>query len=205
MILGEIFGLNAGLTCTECVLPRFLLPRAAVAVALAFLLLPVTEPVGEARALSWGLGMTELEALVSGALLGPILGVLRADKVGVVWSSLAWAVLMGGRDGRVEVIFVTGAGRVMSSTTSPSASARSSDAPLGSVSPLRLACFRSFISEAGVAGALSIGRRGADLDPAAIALRHGDLPAEVGRGVAGGGMRASDNGSGEIDSASELS
>jgi len=34
---------------------------------------------------------------------------------------------------------------------------------------------------------------------------YGDLLADPDLGVAGGGIRASDNGSGEIDSASELS
>lgn len=65
--------------------------------------------------------------------------------------------------------------------------------------------FRSFIREAGVAGSLLMGSSGADLDPTCWAVRYGDLPAVADFGVAGGGIRASDNASGEIDSASELS
>jgi len=80
-MLGEIFGRNAGLTCTELALFRFLLGRPA---GFESNRLPTTDPVGEATALSCGLGMTELEALVSDALGGPSLGVFFADSVGVV-------------------------------------------------------------------------------------------------------------------------
>jgi len=65
--------------------------------------------------------------------------------------------------------------------------------------------FLSFIRDAGVAGSLLMASSGADLDPTCCAVRYGDLPAVAEFGVAGGGIRASDNGSGEIDSASELS
>jgi len=81
LMLGEIFGRNAGLTCTELALFRFLLGRPA---GFESNRLPTTDPVGEATALSCGLGMTELEALVSDALGGPSLGVFFADSVGVV-------------------------------------------------------------------------------------------------------------------------
>ena len=80
-MLGDIFGRNAGLTWTELALLRFLLDRP---VGLESRRLPTTDPVGEAMALSCGLGMTELEALVGGALVGPSLGVFFADSVGVV-------------------------------------------------------------------------------------------------------------------------
>lgn len=80
-ILGDIFGLNAGLTCTELVLFRFLLPRP---VGFDSIRLLATDPVGEASALNCGLGIIELEALVIGALVGPNLGVFLADNVGVV-------------------------------------------------------------------------------------------------------------------------
>ncbi len=103
---------------------------------------------------------------------------------------------MGGRKGRVDV---AAAGRVMFSTVSEPPFAMSSR-PDG-----RPACFLSFINEAGVAGSLVIGNKGADCDPCCCAARYGDFPAEADRGVAGGGIRASDNGSGDIDSASELS
>lgn len=81
LILGDIFGRKAGLTWTELVLFRFLLGRP---VGFESIRLLNADPVGEAIALSSGLGMTELDALVSGALVGPSLGVFFADSVGVV-------------------------------------------------------------------------------------------------------------------------
>ena len=46
---------------------------------------------------------------------------------------------------------------------------------------------------------------GADWDPGCFALRYGDLLEELDLGVAGGGIKMSDRGSGDIDPASELS
>lgn len=90
-MLGEIFGLNAGLTCTELVLLRFLLGRPVV---VGFVesrrRMLLTDPVGDdATALSCGLGITELDALAMfaaavAALVGPNRGVFLADSVGVV-------------------------------------------------------------------------------------------------------------------------
>ena len=105
-------------------------------------------------------------------------------------------MLIGGSRGLVDV---AASGSVMSSTTS--------DPPPAMCSSLRgrPACFLSFIKEAGVAGSFVIGNRGTDVDPICCAVRYGDFPAEADLGVAGGGIRASDKGSGDIDSASELS
>lgn len=86
LILGDILGRNAGLTCTELVLFRFLLARP---VGFESIRLLATDPVGEASALNCGLGMMEPEALVRGALVAPNRDNFLADKVGVVWSSLA--------------------------------------------------------------------------------------------------------------------
>ena len=80
------------------------------------------------------------------------------------------------------------------------------DGRCGPLAPLP-ACFRIFIKDAGVAGALSIlgVGAGADCEAPCFAARYGDLLAGVDLGVAGGGISISDKGSGDIDSASELS
>lgn len=75
LILGEIRGRNAGLTCDEEVLPRFLPGRPP---ALESPLLLDIDPPGDATAPKWGLANAEVmigvEALV---------GALLAEKVGV--------------------------------------------------------------------------------------------------------------------------
>ena len=67
------------------------------------------------------------------------------------------------------------------------------------------ASLRIFISEAGVAASPLMATIGADWDPGCVALRYGDLLEELDLGVAGGGIKMSDRGSGDIDPASELS
>lgn len=105
-------------------------------------------------------------------------------------------MLIGGKFGLVDL---TASDRIMSTWSCDS-------------SLIMLPCFGgrpvsflSFIKDAGVAGSLLMASSGADLDPIRWAARYGDLPAVADLGVAGGGIRASDNGSGDIDSASELS
>ena len=66
-------------------------------------------------------------------------------------------------------------------------------------------CFSILIKDAGVAGSLVIAGVEAGKYPARFACRYGDLPADPGLGVAGGGIKISERGSGDIDSASELS
>ena len=198
-MLGDIFGRRAGLTCTELLLFLFL------PVDFSSPRLPGVAPRGEAR----GLGKTELVAL-SGALRGPYLGVFRAERVGVVSLSLAPTVFIGVREGFVFAF--AGSGKTMSSIIcSMSASAIFAcsfrlDGRCGPFAPLP-ACFRIFINDAGVAGALSnIGKgAGTGWDPGCFAAKCGDLLAGVDLGVAGGGIKISDKGSGDIDSASELS
>ena len=123
---------------------------------------------------------------------------------------LASAVFIGVREG--FVVAFAGSGKAISSIiSSMSASAVFAcsfrlDGRCGPLVPLP-ACFRIFIKDAGVAGALSrlgVGA-GAAWDPVCLAARYGDRLADVDLGVAGGGMSISDKGSGEIDSASELS
>ena len=79
-MLGEIFGLNAGLTRLELTLPLFFKLR-----PFASTLFPeVIENaglVGVDMASSMGLGLFDMVA--PGVLSGPILGVLRADMRGV--------------------------------------------------------------------------------------------------------------------------
>ena len=67
------------------------------------------------------------------------------------------------------------------------------------------ASLRIFINDAGVAGSPFASCKGAAWRPFCLALRYGDLLAEVDLGVAGGGIRISDNGSGETESGPELS
>lgn len=124
--------------------------------------------------------------------------------------SLASSVLIGAREGFVFAF--AGSGRTMSSIIcSMSASAIFAcslrlDGRCGPFAPLP-ACFRIFIKDAGVAGALSEVDKGAGTgwDPDCFAARYGDLLAGVDLGVAGGGISISDKGSGDIDSVSELS
>ena len=67
--------------------------------------------------------------------------------------------------------------------------------------------FRIFIKEAGVAGASLAAIAGLDCccAPPLLAVRYGDLLAELDLGVAGGGIKISDRGSGDTESAPELS
>lgn len=137
----------------------------------------------------------------------PHFGVFCPDKVGVTCSSLASAVLIGVRAG-FELF--AGSGRVMSSIA-PAASISASEAcsfkpedPCRLVAAI-LAPFLILISDAGVAGSSGIEVVGAELEVRFFASKEGDWPAVLDLGVAGGGINISDSGSGEIDSASELS
>lgn len=85
LILGEIFGLNAGLTRLALMLPLFFTLRPVFA---SSFLLDVMEKAGLAGVdigSSIGLGLFDIAA--PGVLSGPILGVLRADMRCVSYSS----------------------------------------------------------------------------------------------------------------------
>lgn len=193
-MLGDILGRKAGLTCTELLFVRFLPPRPLIRES--------------PRLLSWavfgdaGLGKAEPVA-VTGALVAAILGVLRADMVGVNSSSFASEVRRGVKAGRFADPLAD-SGRTMASIVCSSSDSsndvRSFKAePAGLEVPLRI-----FINDAGVAGLSVVGGMGADWDPG-FAANCGDWVREADFGVAGGGIRISDNGSGDMDSASELS
>ena len=77
MILGEIFGLNAGLTRLELTLPLFLTLRLPFASGFFPDVMEKAGLVGVDIASSIGLGLFDIAA--PGVLSGPILGVLRAD------------------------------------------------------------------------------------------------------------------------------
>ena len=111
LILGEIFGLTAGLTCTELWLLRFLGSRPFDCFESPYL--RAVEPAGEATSASCGLGNPDVFA-VMGALAGPYFGVCRADIVGVKDSTIASVVLMGLSAGFV-VDGVAASGRTISS------------------------------------------------------------------------------------------
>ena len=159
-------------------------------------------PLGEITELDFGLGKAEPVA-VTGALVGAILGVLRAVIVGVMSSSFASEVRKGVKAGRLLEGFAESGAIIFSIVCSSSDSKREVCSfraePAGFLAALRI-----LINDAGVAGLLSIGGIGADCDPG-FATICGDLLEEMDFGVAGGGIRISDNGSGDIDSASELS
>ena len=194
-MLGDIRGRKAGLTCDELV--RFLELGAVGrlgAVALC----------GEAA--TFGDGKTALDA-VRGALLGAADTLLSlADIVGVASLSTWDCVLMGCRTGLLAV--VVSPVSIFSIICSISASAFD-DCCLSS-EILRFdfassaASFWIRISDAGVAGESLIGAVGADWDPFARPERSGDRAVDRDRGVAGGGISASERGSGETESASEL-
>jgi hypothetical protein len=95
-MLGEIFGLKAGLTSVEDELCRFLLPRPPFCSAL----LGVVGLVGEANALVLGLCSPDRATTADGELRGPSFGVLRAATLGVTTSSGPRDVppLTGGRE-----------------------------------------------------------------------------------------------------------
>jgi hypothetical protein len=83
-MLGDIFGLSAGLTSVELELFLFLL-RASFESPF----LPKGNPglVGDATALREGLGFPDKAALAEGVLRGPSFGVFRDDNLGVDWPS----------------------------------------------------------------------------------------------------------------------
>lgn len=203
LILGDIFGRNAGLTCTDAALFLFLLPRP---IDLGSARLPEVELVGDAMAPSCGLGNIEFIAL-NGALAGPF-GSLRAVIVGVASSSLACTVLIGASIGFVGP--AAGSGKtILSIICSISASAIEACSfrlevrrcPAKSF-PF---CFLIFINDAGVAGWLPEAEGASFATSACLPDRCGDLPEISDLGVAGGGIKISDKGSGDIDSAPELS
>lgn len=82
-ILGEILGLNAGLTSAELTLFLFLLFRANF--GSGFFAAPNAKAglVGDAIALSAGLCFPDNAALAEGVLKGPSFGVFLADMRGV--------------------------------------------------------------------------------------------------------------------------
>jgi len=203
-MLGEIFGRNAGLTCTELWLLRFLGSR-LFNLDSPRLLIPV--PVGEAIEPSWGLGKADPVALM-GALAAPSLGIFLVAFVELVCSMFASEVLIGLRAGFLVVL--AGSGKTMSSMIcSMSASAAavcSCKFEVCRVPPLIfLLCLRTLMSDAGVAGSPLTSCADASGGCPCLASRYGDLPAELDLGVAGGGIKTSDNGSGETESGPELS
>ena len=137
----------------------------------------------------------------------PHFGVICPDRVGVICSSLASAVLMGVRAGFAAF---AGSGKTMSSiasSTSTSASDACSlrlDLACRLVAPF-LACCLILINDAGVAGSSGIEAVGTGFVVGCFASKEGDWPAVLDLGVAGGGINISESDSGEIDSASELS
>jgi hypothetical protein len=94
LILGDIFGLIAGLTRVEETL--FLFFKLRPALDSDRLVLPCANAgvVGDATALSIGLGFPDRAAPADGVLKGPNLGVFRAFKCGVAPSSLCKVVSM---------------------------------------------------------------------------------------------------------------
>lgn len=149
-----------------------------------------------------GLGKAEPVA-VTGALVGAIFGVLRADMVGVISSSLASEVRKGVNAGRFPPP-LAGSGNAMASIVCSSSDSNRDVCSFKADPAGRPTAFRIFISDAGVAGLSLIRGMGADWNPG-FATICGDLLAEADLGVEGGGIRISERGSGDIDSASELS
>lgn len=165
LMLGEILGRRAGLTCTEVWLLRFfgsLLFNRESARLMA--------PALEGEATSWGLGSAEVFAVI-GALAGPYLAAFRALVVGVKFAS---AVLIGVRAGFLVVF--AGSGKTMSSIIcSMSASARavcSFKLDVGRLMPFTFpACLRIFINDAGVAGSPFVSCKGTTWCPFCLAFR----------------------------------
>lgn len=175
-MLGDIFGLNAGLTRLELTLPLFLELR-----PLGSIFLPeVIENaglVGVDMASSIGLGLFDMAA--PGVLSGPIFGVLRVDIRGVSCSSLRNAVSILDNEGLDSS---EASGRVRSSSmggTSIEASNRGEG------------CMR--MREAGVAGVAPW---------LFCAIKAGEFLTDPG---SGGGRISESMGSGEIESVSEWS
>lgn len=199
-MLGEILGRNAGLTWTELLFVLFLPPRP---LARASPRLLCSDPFGEPMGFKLGL-VKEEPVAVTGALVGPILGVFRADIVGVVSSSCASEVRNGVKAGRFEDVLEV-SGEVMVSIVCSSC-ASSNNVCSFSVEPVGLlAALRILINDDGVAGLSSVAGNGAECGPDEAAAIWGDLLAEADLGVAGGGIKTSDSGSGDMDSPSELS
>jgi hypothetical protein len=175
LILGEIFGLNAGLTRLELTLPLFFALR-----PLASSFLPeVIEKaglVGVDMASSIGLGLVDMAA--PGVLSGPILGVLRADIRGVSYcSSSRNAVSILDNEGLDSK---EASGRVRSSSMGGT-SIEASNCGEG--------CMR--MREAGVAGVAPW---------LFCAIKAGEFLTDPGRG---GGRISESMGSGEMESVSE--
>lgn len=189
-MLGEILGLSAGLTRAELVLFRFLLIRDPL--ASFFLLLFSAKPglVGDVSALSMGLGFPESAAPADGVLIGPSLGVFRAGMRGVLWSSSCRiAVSIRERDGLEDDEAASGRERSSSISCASGGLPKSGD------------CWRR-MREAGVAGHTPWEDMFGDADMwLPLAEMAGECVTEPGRG----GGRISAKGSGDMDSASELS
>lgn len=152
LMLGEILGRRAGLTCTELWLLRFFGSRNLSLESPR--LMPAPALLGEAIPPSLGLDKAEVLAVI-GALAGPYLGVFCADSVGVDRSIMAFPVLIGFRAG--FLFLFAGSGKTMSSIIcSMSASAKAACSfklEVCRLVPLNLAaCLRIFIKDAGVAG-----------------------------------------------------
>lgn len=98
LILGEIFGLNAGLTRLELTLPLFFALRPCLGSSFFPDVIEKAGLVGVDMASSMGLGLFDIAA--PGVLRGPILGVLRADMRGVSISSSRYAVSSLDKEGR---------------------------------------------------------------------------------------------------------
>ena len=200
LMLGDILGRNAGLTWTELLFVLFLPPRPFVKASPR---LWCKEPFGEPNGFRLGLAKDEPVA-VAGALVGAILGVFRADIVGVASSSWVSDVRKGVKAGRFEDGLEV-SGRVMASIVCSSCASSMDVCSFNAEPAGRLAALRILINDDGVAGLSSVASTGAACDPDVAALIWGDLLAEADLGVAGGGIKTSESGSGEMDSASELS
>ena len=168
LMLGEILGRRAGLTCTELWLLRFF---GSLLFSLESTRLMAPVPVGVA--ISWGLGSAEVFAVI-GALAGPFLSVFRAPMVGVDLSLFAVAVLIGFRTGLL-VVFAESGTSMSSMICSISASASavcSFKLDVGRLMPPTLpACLRIFINDAGVAGSPFVSCKGAAWCVFCFALR----------------------------------
>lgn len=135
LMLGEIFGMSAGLAMVEHVLFRFFAVRANLVSPFFPFVMENAGLVGVDAPSTIGLGRLAIEA--PGVLRGPILGVFLADIRGVSWPPSRTAVSILARAGRSR----DASGRVRSSIMAG-----------GSIVSLKFGegCMR--ISEAGVAG-----------------------------------------------------
>ena len=200
LMLGDIFGRNAGLTWTELLFVLFLPPRPFFEASPRLL---CKEPSGEPIGFRLGLVKDEPVA-VAGALVGAILGVFRADIVGVASSAWVSDVCKGVRAGRFDD-GLEASGKVMASIVRSSCASSMDVCSFNAEPAGRLAALRILINDAGVAGLSSVAGIGAACGPDVAPLIWGDLLAEADLGVAGGGIKTSESGSGEMEPASELS